>query len=538
MNRPKALFEENHRFGGNLNHKIEGEQVKETVISFLLFCAIVFAILIGKGTLFSGFHYVDDHEFAEMEFLLKDQHWSIPKTIGSWLAYDFTRRFRPLYYILRVLTVAVFGIDTIAISVCRGFIAASTMTVLYHLGRRTGNGRFLSFLFSFISIIGYQMAAVWKMGPQENFGTLLLALTLLFLLRYLDWYRISDLILTLVLATCMSLYKESYIMTVPFLVCLTIYRGRPESIGFSKALTTEHKTGRRILCASLTVLFITMLVLIWAVVYNRNVSASSDISIVNGVIHSVTTDLRWYALFSLLLLFIFFSFWDRARAYWREGLLFLSFILPQMVLYIRDMTERYILPWAVGYAAIFVLFIPHRVLSHGRREKLYYILLIGLLLANLRGALVEADYFRFSGKSLTTAMETVEEISKEHGGDDSIRIMTCFSPDEEGNLMIKYWLRLHGVDNVWYWHQDAKTINQAFNYDSYGYLSGYREQSTDLDSIDVIVTANRRDRHFLFDPDLDLTDFTKVPCGSMTLYIRNSTCIDIPAIEEPVARYY
>lgn len=538
MNRPKALFEDNHRSEGGFSHKIEEKQVNETIISFLLFCAIVFAILIGKGTLFSGFHYVDDHEFAEMEFLLEDQHWSVLRTIGSWLAYDFTRRFRPLYYILRVLTVAVFGINTTAISVCRGFIAAITMTVLYHLGRRTGNGRFLSFLFSFISMIGYQMAAVWKMGPQENFGTLLLALTLLFLLRYLDWYRTLDFVLTIVLATCMSLYKESYIMTLPFLVCLTIYRGRPESIGFSKTLTAGHQIGRRILCASLTALFITMLVLIWEVVYNGEVAASSDMSIVDGVIHSVTTDLRWYVLFSLLLLFIFFSFWDRARAFWREGLLFSSFILPQMVLYIRDMTERYILPWAVGYAAIFVLFIPHRILSHGRREKLYYFLLIGLLLANLRGALVEADYFQFSGKSLTTAMKTVGEISKEYDGNDSIRIMTCFSPDEEGNLMIKYWLRLHGVDNVWYWHQDTKTINQAFDYDSYGYLSGYSEQSTDLDSIDIIVMVNRRDRHFLFDPDINLTDFKKVPCGSMTLYVRNSTGIVIPDIEEPISRYY
>ena len=148
-------------------------------------------------------------------------------------------------------------------------------------------GELSTLQFSFISMIGYQMAAVWKMGPQENFGTLLLALTLLFLLRYLDWYRTSDFVLTIVLATCMSLYKESYIMTLPFLVCLTIYRGRPESIRFSKTLTAGHQIGRRILCASLTALFITMLVLIWEVVYNGKVAASSDMSIVDGVIHDL-----------------------------------------------------------------------------------------------------------------------------------------------------------------------------------------------------------------------------------------------------------
>ena len=58
-----------------------------------------------------------------------------------------------------------------------------------------------------------------------------------------------------------------------------------------------------------------------------------------------------------------------------------------------------------------------------------------------------------------------------------------------------------------------------------------------LDSVDIIITANRRDRHFIADPEFDLSDFTEVPCGSMTLYFRKGAGIDIPEIKEPSAIY-
>ena len=121
--------------------------LSEFLLLFLVFTSIVFLLLAGTGTLFSGFHYVDDHEFAETEFLLKKEQWSIVRTIRSWIVFDRGKRFRPLYYTLRVLTVAIFGVNTVAISILRGFIASMSMTILYCIGRMTGSNRFFSFLF-------------------------------------------------------------------------------------------------------------------------------------------------------------------------------------------------------------------------------------------------------------------------------------------------------------------------------------------------------------------------------------------------------
>ena len=530
-----------------LNKKIN---LCEFLVLFLVFTSIVFIILAGTGTLFSGFHYVDDHEFAETEFLLKNEHWGIVRTIRSWLVFDSGMRFRPLYYPLRVLTVAVFGINTVAISVLRGFIASLSMTVLYSIGRMTGSNRFFSFLFSLVSIIGYQMAAVWKMGPQENFGTLLMACTFVFLLQFLDNSRPSCAFLTILSAVCMSLYKESYVLVLPFFACYTVFSGNPvflhqddtsSTLSASQSIlvkTEKNEKGRRFMAAFFSVLFLASLFLIWATVYRGRQSGSlSRSELFSGILNSCSTDLRWYILFSVLMLFIFFSYWDKARHYWREYLLLFCFLLPQMLLYIRNMTERYILPWSVGYAAMFVLFIPRRILSSGKRKNLNIILLIGLLAANLRGAIVEADYFQFSGNSFTEAMEAIDKVAGSQSTDRDVRIMTCFSPDEEGNIMIKYWLLLKGIDDVYYWHRDTQEISKAFTYDHYGELSGTDETVISLDSVDIIITANRRDRHFIADPEFDLSDFTEVPCGSMTLYFRKGAGIDIPEIKEPSAIY-
>lgn len=527
--------------------------LSEFLLLFLVFTSIVFLLLAGTGTLFSGFHYVDDHEFAETEFLLKKEQWSIVRTIRSWIVFDRGKRFRPLYYTLRVLTVAIFGVNTVAISILRGFIASMSMTILYCIGRMTGSNRFFSFLFPLVSIIGYQMAAVWKMGPQENLGTLLLACTFVFLLQFLDNPGPLNAFLTILFAISMSFYKESYILLLPFFVCYILYSGNHASL-INRNNTTSNqpvspsiqdktikaKIGRQCMIVFFSVLFFASLFLVWVTVYQNRQSSAGSLSLselLKEILNSCSTDLRWFILFSVLLLFIFFSYWNEARQYWREYLLFISFILPQMLLYIRNMTERYILPWSVGYAAMFVLFIPRRILHSGKRKNLYIILLIGLLAANLRGAIVEADYYQFSGNSFTGAMEAIEKAAENQGTDSDVRIMTCFSPDEEGNLMIKYWLLLKGIDDVYYWHRDTQEINKSFSYDHYSELSGTDETDVSLDSIDIIITANRRDRHFIADPEFDLSDFIEVPCGSMTLYFRKGTGIEIPEIKEPSAIY-
>ena len=114
--------------------------------------------------------------------------------------------------------------------------------------------------------------------------------------------------------------------------------------------------------------------------------------------------------------------------------------------------------------------------------------LLLLLAAHGRVALREADYFRYRGQSVQTMLETVEELSG-----DGANVLSCFRPNEEGNLTINYWMLDHGYDNVYFWTQE--------------------------------------DRHWCYTPTLDLSEFTEMKCGTLTIYVRNGSGLNPAAID-------
>ena len=81
---------------------------------------------------------------------------------------------------------------------------------------------------------------------------------------------------------------------------------------------------------------------------------------------------------------------------------------------------------------------------------------------------------------------------------------------------MKYWLHIHGFDDMFYWKEDDASIYKVI--DDYG---GHVEAVGELENIDVVVMYNREDRHWCYEPSLDLSDFTEQKCGTITMYIRN-----------------
>ena len=49
--------------------------------------------------------------------------------------------------------------------------------------------------------------------------------------------------------------------------------------------------------------------------------------------------------------------------------------------------------------------------------------------------------------------------------------------------------------------------------------------------MDIVITHNREDRHWYYEPTLDLSDFTEIPCGTLTLFVRNNKGLEIPDIQ-------
>lgn len=506
----------------------------EIIGALLFFTAVVFAILIGTGTLTSGIHMVDDHEFLEQSYNMRVNEVSVPDEIRRVLSSDINIRFRPLYIVLRVLEAYVFGSNMLGLSIINAVWIIICMFFLYFCGRMMGAGKFASGMFVFISLVGYQSVVWWKLGPQESFGSMLFAMGLYFMLKWLQNRKMSSGIVSLCFFFFMCNYKESYVLLLPFCGAYILYAVSWDIQKLSdwKMLFINLK-GKYWYIIGLAVAFIYALIAIFlttgATGYD-GFDVRHSLSIRGFLVvffHSLDGDLKWYKRFTILLIAVLLTFWTDLKKLWREMLLLIVFMAPQFVIYAQTgIAERYMLPCTIGYAWFFIIIILKWKPLAGKRRAFYFSCLILLLLANARAMLIEADYFRYRGESVTGMLEVAKNLSDEQ----NINVLSCFRPNEEGNLTVYYWMLLNGHDNVYYWTEDSREINRVcdlnLNYDPTD-LEIYSNHQ--LDEIDVVLMYNEKDRHYCYQPSLDVTDFEIMDCGSMTIWIRKGS-VAVPKI--------
>lgn len=512
---------------------------REIIGVLFFFTAIVFAVLIGTGTLTSGIHMVDDHEFLEGFYNIRMKGVSVIDEIGRVLKIDFKIRFRPLYTVLRVLEAYTFGSNMFWPSVINAIWIIVCMIFLYFCGRMMGAGRFASGMFVFISLVGYQSVTWWKLGPQESFASMLFALGLYFMLKWLQNKKISRGIGSLLFFFLMCNYKESYVLLLPFCGAYILYTASQDIQKLTdwKMLFTNLK-GKYWYIIALAAIFIYSIVIILlttgATGYDGfDVRYSLSIyDFLKVFFRSLDEDLKWYKCFTLLFMAVLLTFWTDLKKLWREILLLIVFIAPQFIIYSQTgIAERYMLPCTIGYAWFFTIVILKWKPLAGKRKIFYFSCMILFLFANTRAMLIEADYFRYRGESVTGMLEAAKKLSDEQ----DINILSCFRPNEEGNLTVYYWMLLNGHDNVYYWTEDTKEINRVcdstLDYDPTD-LEIYSNHQ--LEEMDVVLMYNKHDRHYGYEPSLDSADFEVIDCGSMTIWIRKGSAEvpEIPHIKE------
>ena len=493
--------------------KLDGRA--EAILVWGFFSVLVFGVVLGMGTLTSGFHLVDDWEFAKYVDWMTLEGRSVADCLREAVGYDLTMRFRPLYYINRVLMAAVFGINLTAMSVIKAAEIVAAFVLLYYCARRMRCNMVYAALFSLTVLTGYQSAVWWKLGPQESYDIMMFALGFWLMLKWLRtgrrWYATASVGAFFL----MSIYKEPFILLLPFVGLYVLYE---EMTGKKVTLSVLWAAIRRRLpfLMALGLMFAAEMFLIVFVIGTNNYSYV-------GLDESVTleqyaqawalaahTDLKWYVRFGWLFILLFLTYWEHAKKLGWEILLAFSIILPQCVSYSKTaMTERYLLPAVLGFAFFFVIVgCNFRPLS-GKRRIAYVLCLFLMLAAHGRVVLREAAYFTYRGESIRTMMDSTLALVK---GTDK-KVLSCFAPNLEGNRTMYYWFRLQGYDEVFYWEEEEKKINRSF---------GPREdEQAAFEEIDVIVMYNRDDRHWCYEPSLDLSGFTEKVCGTITMYVRD-----------------
>lgn len=488
---------------------------REAVCVWLFFAVLVFGVVTVTGTLTSGFHLVDDWEFAKYQNWMQLEGQSLWDCLRQAVGYDLTMRFRPLYYINRVLMTAVFGINLTAMSVVKAMEIVIAMAALYYCARRLKCNPVYALLFSLTVMVGYQSPVWWKLGPQESYDIMMFAIGFYFLLRWLQEKRKRDAVISIAALILMSIYKEPFILLLPF-VCLFVVwqdmQGRKVTV---KSLW-EAVRGRLPYLLTLVLVFVAEMFLLVFVIGTNNydyVGMDSSLTLADYKriwLDAAGADLKWYIRFGILMGLILLTYWEQVKKLGWELLLTVAVILPQCVSYSKTgIAERYLLPCIVGYAFFFVIVgCNFRPLS-GKRRILYVLCLLLMLAAHGRVALREAEYFAYRGESVKTAMEDTLELVR---GTDK-KVLSCFYPNLEANRTMYYWFRLKGYDEFFYWEEERQIITREF---------GEREDETaSLDEMDVVLMYNEEDRHWCYTPSLDLSGFTEYKCGTITMYVRD-----------------
>lgn len=196
------------------------ENIKKHEFLFigLLFTILVFGVLLILGTINSGYHLLDDHEFyARQANISKEGFWNFLKySVKS----DLSLRYRPLYIILRTIGIAVWGANTVYWSICKAVEIILTLLLLYVFARKKKVNIIFSAVFAFLILWGDQGEIWWRLGPQESFGMLLFAASLLVtyhLSKCNKWYNKSVFI---ILLSLLSMQKESFLVSVPWFFIL------------------------------------------------------------------------------------------------------------------------------------------------------------------------------------------------------------------------------------------------------------------------------------------------------------------------------
>ncbi len=488
---------------------------KECVLVWAFSALLVFGVLILTGTLTSGYHLVDDWEYAKYVDQMSPGRSRFWECLNETLSFDLQLRLRPLYYINRVLAAAVFGVNLTAMSLLKGLEIVVALTALYYCARQMRCSILYALLFSLTVMVGYQSAVWWKLGPQESFGTMLFSVGFYLMLTWLGGGKGWRAVGSACLFFLMSLYKESFILLLPFLMCYALYV-QMQGGRITLAALWEGIRARFAWLVFLGVTFAAeMFLLIFVIGTNNYEYIGLDAGLTYKQyrtiwLNALGTDLKWYFRFGVICGMILLTYWEQLRRHLWEIALTAIILVPQIVTYSKTgITERYILPTSFGIAFLLIIVGCHLENLGGKRRALYMLCLLLMLAAHTRVMLREADYFAYRGDSVQTMLDTTLAYTREH---PDAKVLSCLGPNIEGNRTMYYWLRIHGYDDVFYWDEDQRLISKWF---------GEHEDDEDvLEHMDMVVMYNREDRHWCYDPSLDLSDFEERKCGTLTMYFR------------------
>ena len=491
---------------------------REKWLVWVGFSVLVFGVLIITGTLFSGVHFVDDHEMMRFAKHIEGEgFWSC---INYEMRRDLGLRFRPLYYFLRICLVTVLGYNYFAWGVWTAGTIIVALAMSYFCARKLGCNIFNSVLFALVIMVGPQSAVWWKFGPQENIGMAVLMLAIWYLLCWVEKERLHYGIVGGVLFVFLSLYKESFICVLPFAVAIVFFEyWRKENYAI-KAIWEGIKK-YWLFCIMLALAgVIEVLFILFGVGANQTgyVGLDTDIGLYEYTIiwmDCIKGPLKWYVLFGLIMVAVMLTRLNRWKEWLNGAVVAVVIMLPQVIVYnMIGLAERYILPWSVGYAWFLIITAMRQngVLDGAKiRQSIVNVCLFGLLVCHFIIVWQEAEYHTYRGVNFQKVWEIVEENTEQ----DS-KILAAFTYFE-ANMTVTLWGDVNERDHVYTWLEEERSCEKTL----WGGELDENGETAALEDMEVIMWYSPEHRHYIYEPDIDLSNYDVQQIGTLFVAVKN-----------------
>ena len=458
---------------------------------FLFILIFWFLIFITSGSLFSGYHFTDDHEIAHINYNLTVQKMGIFEVSNQWIQKDFiSGRFRPFYFLHRIISARFFGINFGLWSIYTGMLAVFTTFLLFIYGRLIRFSTKEALIFSFLTTLGAQAAVWWQLGPNETIGTFLLAGALVFaaLSEISNKHKILYEFLFVFLVLIMSLSKESFILMIPAIALIKVWLScHLKTFSWHESLKNNS--------LSISILGLFLIVELLLVKFYVGLNPEIGYAGVEGFsisrIITATQNLSqagyWWIILACLIAMILTikppysqSLSQIINVLYFPIILLLLVAVPQILLYAKSgIVQRYILPGILGYAFLIITLYNYINKTYKFAVKLILLLIIITLSFNLSLACDAAHIFALEGKSTTALMRTIEAKTTVN---DSILIVSNPHLSYEWTVSIKKYLNYISNRNNLYFHSYVtpknyfyKKIEIFYNYQTFDKIKNKKD---------------------------------------------------------------
>lgn len=467
---------------------------KENLIMIILSAIIVGGILFGTGNIFTGWHWVDDHEMYRILKLYKDQHVPLTETFMYFLKNDLNIRWRPLYWFFRIVMPYIFGDNPAIYKLILCVIGMVTYVLLYRSVRNLYCSAIFSHLFTLLVLVGRQFEVWYRVANQENLGLLFFAACLYPLTKqYKDnLFKRSTDIWIVVLAFCSGLMKESFLLLLPGVVWLRLGLEAVHNLQSPKDIFNILKKNVMFIVIPAIFFLINIYVIVTYVGVNRIGYAGLDESygikeyiwamqrLCRESLHSYV--LLAYVILGVTLLFLGILFLVK-RARFDANFVLLSvlvifsgyIVVTQMVLHAKSgMWDRYLLPGIIGFAMIFVVCAD--LLLRDMWYKIVMGFIIGIfLIGRFKLAIINMslDYAQ-EAKAINKVYTIVLDRT-----DADAKIVNAFG-NGEAAISFGVFMELQGRPHIYSYDYEEKQAADIFG--------EYIGESVELEEADVLVS--------------------------------------------------